>query len=132
MNTMRLLKLAPTVIMAVVMAYSAYSINPRRQPSPCPLQPLTHRPEGEPARAGRESGQGRDVYRVEAGSKSLRGAGKVRPGEQDRGWSRHRPGSQGGPLPCPRPGANLERDLRSRQDPVRIDQWTDSMSGDST
>ncbi len=61
MNTMKLLKLAPTVIMAAVMAYAAYSINPQVPPVSAPPPAST-----PPAHTGRDrpdpgTGKSRDA-----------------------------------------------------------------------
>ena len=87
MNTMKLLKLAPTLIMAAVMAYAAYSIDP--QMPPAPVSPAATTPAaskgGDPPDPGTRQTRDADDRRLEAGPKSLCGARQARPGERRPG-----------------------------------------------
>ena len=90
MTAARLLKLAPTLIVAAVMGYAAYSIDPRCRPSPRrrppPPRPPAGRRAGSPRGAGPTEGPGR--RQPEAGPKPLRRGRQAGPGGQARGRPR--------------------------------------------
>ncbi len=89
MNTVRLLKLAPTMIMAVVMGYSAYSINPQASIVSMP-PPST--PEGDRPKPG--ASQARDA--IAAGLRRGRNpfVALTRPGQGNKSGAELAPGQE--------------------------------------
>ena len=82
MNTTKLLKLAPTLIMVGAMAYAGYSIDPRRRPPRAPRPRVLCRPRAEtgPTRARASPATRRPRARRGAETRSWCSPGQARPG----------------------------------------------------